>query len=205
MKNIRLITLAIMFVVTCCVACKEEYPESLPVHISKKYVIGNYYNKNGIQGIVYRLDEGDTSGMIVSLDEREYCQWSDSLNSNFKTEATDPYDGTKNMKKIKDLGFDNYPAFKWCDEKNFGNISGWYLPSLHELDEIGRIYSQLNDTLITIDGGMVLKEMYYWSSTDVDATKAVIIVFIPNHPGISPASLPTVKTARCRVRAVHNF
>jgi len=189
------------------VGCCKPPPPPQP-YTPKKYVIGNHYNVNGVQGIVYKLNEGDTSGMIVSLDEG-YCQWADSLNANFETNTRDGQDGTKNMEKIKELDIDNYPAFKWCDEKNSGSINGWYLPALHELDEIRKIANHLNDTLMTIKEGVVFKLTYHWSSTGADifpeCTEAWIIVFLSKDIDMGPTSLQMPKTGRYFVRAVRSF
>ena len=193
-----------MFVTYGC-----EKPNNPPqLHTPQKYVVGNFYNLNGVRGIIYKLNEGDTSGMIVSLDEG-YCQWADSLNADFETNISDSHDGVKNMEKIKELGFDNYPAFKWCNEKNSGSVNGWYLPSLYELDEIRRIANRLNDTLITIDGGMVFEPNYLWSSTGAEifpkCTEAFIIVFIHYDTDKGPTALQMPKTGRYKVRAVRAF
>ena len=168
----RLITLTLIITAVCFTSCKEKPKDeengkdsTVVVPTVKKYVIGSYYNVNGVQGIVYQLKPGDTTGMIVSLDER-LCAWVDTnISTRYEnTGAIDSDDGTVNMKIIEGKGLVNYPAFDWCNKKNTGNIKSWYLPALSELLNIADVCGQLQDSLTANKGTKLEGE--YWSSTD---------------------------------------
>ena len=212
----RLITLTLVFAALCCISCKEDgdgkgkddQVVTPPAHVAQKYVIGNYYNKNGVQGIVYKLNSGDTSGMIVSIDEGN-CIWTDSTHY-VKTDAVEAEDGSKNMEKIKALGINDYPAFSWCNAKNSNGVTGWYLPASNQLWDVAKIYSQINDTLSTVNGSvLIVNNGTYWSSTDADASLSgysqAYYVKVPNTSGENPGMNQGVKTLQYKVRAVRAF
>ena len=156
---------------------------------SAPYAVGDPYNENGVKGIVYKVTEGGMHGMIVSLDETE-CVWS---TESVVTGATDPNNGQINTDRVKALysaawweanGESYYPAFWWCDVKNGGEGSGWYLPADEELvalytafcgletypgweDTADRKYLEERKAFNVIfvnNGGMVLREDSYWTS-----------------------------------------
>jgi hypothetical protein len=126
----------------------------------KKYVVGNYYNADGVEGIIYKTN--GTTGMLISLDETT-CVWS---NEEVELGARDFDNGMKNMEKIKERGIADYPAFDWCDKKNTGNISGWYLPSVEELSTILQTYEKFQDSLSAHRGTKLDEDGRYWSSTE---------------------------------------
>lgn len=101
-----------------------------------KYKIGDIYDKDGVKGIVVRVDDGGEHGLIMSLkgcDDR-WCK------SSVKTavNATDENDGAVNMAAIeayiakKRLTLDEFPLFKWAKELG----DGWYIPAKNELQTI---------------------------------------------------------------------
>jgi hypothetical protein len=175
----RLILFTAMLTIAFCTSCDKnnkgndddnKSPVDNPTYVAKKYVVGNYYNKDGIKGIVYKLNAGDTSGMILSMDETTASWAKDIAIEKIQTDATNGEDGMENMKKIKTLDIDNYPAFKWCDNKNKDGITGWYLPATRELDEIYNAQNEnvnsINDSIIA-HGGVSLSSVEYWSSSEV--------------------------------------
>lgn len=108
------------------------------------YKVGDYYEKDGVKGIVVRVDETGEHGLIMSL-EKSAKKWIDGGDEKFSTNAYFEDDGEKNMavieKYINDNGksWDMFPYFQWC--RSLG--SGWYAPALDELKDI----------LKTINGG----------------------------------------------------
>lgn len=89
------------------------------------YQIGDYYNRNGIEGIVFRISNGGTHGSIVSLDEGLKAWSIDRI----ITGADNWNDGLANTNLIvSNYDLNNYPAFQWCNNKNTNGISGWYFP-----------------------------------------------------------------------------
>jgi len=125
------------------------------------YEVGDYYNRNGVEGVVYRISNGGTHGMIVSLDEG-YDVWS---YEEVITGAIDRYDGLSNTNLINsNFNLNNYPAFQWCISKNSNGIVGWYLPAIYEIEDVLRIKNELNVSLLE-NGGIIITERY-WSSTE---------------------------------------
>lgn len=156
------------------------------------YEVGDYYNRNGIEGVVYRISNGGTHGMIVSMDAG-FGSWGPS----FTTGATDHYDGLTNTSVIfQNFDLDDYPIFKWCYSKNSEESIEWYIPSITELEDIFREKDIVNSGLL-INGGIVFDNSNYWSSTEVEDGYA----YFAN----TPSSSSTRKSYSGKVRAVHSF
>jgi hypothetical protein len=198
----RLISFTLFFTVVCCISCKEKEKEKEkePENpISKRYVVGNYYNIDGVQGIVYKTN--GTTGMIISLDEATYS-WS---NEKVKLDARDFENGMKNLEKIIEKGISNYPAFDWCNKKNTGSISGWYLPAVEELNTILQTYNKFQDSLAAYKGTKLDENGRYWSSTEGYMLAGDSdIAFYVEHCGFTWQG-STDKNDQNKVRAVRAF
>jgi hypothetical protein len=133
------------------------------------YDVGDFYNVTGIQGIVYKLTEVG-HGMIVSLDETQKI-WS---SVQFSTGANSNTDGLYNMGRIKllDNWSTRYLAFAWCDAKNTGTVTGWYLPALNELNDIYSVFGLVNEALSNNGGVRISSDNHYWSSTEYSSLEA---------------------------------
>lgn len=97
----------------------------------KTYKVGDYYNENGMQGVVFEVDATGKHGKIVSL-RGTYNEWTTNDNEQKRTiGATDKYDGRKNMEAVKRISNwrSLYPAFAWCTDLG----EGWYIPAIEEL------------------------------------------------------------------------
>lgn len=141
-----------------------------------KYAVGETYNENGVKGkIIYMND----TIRYVGKDVGE-AAWS---TEGVATGATDENDGRVNMAIIKKISGwkDLYPAFALCDALNTGNVTGWYLPAIIELNYIyhGRF------------------ENNYWSSTESSVNYANY------YYDYTRRSNP--KGSICKVKAVHRF
>ena len=133
---------------------------------AKRYEIGDYYDENGKQGVVFEVWDGGRHGKIVSLDETR-ADWDsrvtrdgEEYKNGTRTYTDSKSDGKANTDKIMARSDSDYfPAFKWCR----ANGSSWYLPAVDELKKIYNNKSVLNATLekygSTLDG-------WYWSSTE---------------------------------------
>lgn len=101
------------------------------------YKVGDYYEKDGLKGIVVRVDASGEHGLIMSL-EKCAKKWIDDRSENFSTNAFYEDDGEKNMavieKYIKENGksWSMFPFFEWC--RSLGD--GWYAPAIDELKDI---------------------------------------------------------------------
>ena len=108
----------------------------------KTYSIGDIYEKDGIKGVVVKLENGGASGVIMSLDESCKAWCTLHRKKMAAMGAVDRADGEANMKAIEQyiekngLSWSDFPAFEWCRAKG----EGWYLPSINELWAAGTIY-----------------------------------------------------------------
>ena len=135
------------------------------------YEIGDYYNRNGIEGIVFKISNGGTHGTIVSLDE-SHEKWSTEY---VITGANDWNNGLTNTNLIaSNYNLNNYPAFRWCNNKNTNGITGWYLPSLTEIEQIIRLAETLNVGILDNGGSLITTEQEYWSSSESNDGEAYI-------------------------------
>lgn len=182
-----------------------------------RYSIGQYYDHNGIRGIVVALNEERTHGLLMSLDE-VMIEWSTFRKEELcKVGAEDRTNGENNMKAIEryiaehNLTWDHFPAFKWCKEKG----EGWYLPSIDEVLTIGNQYNggsrahndrqsrmRFNDNLKVNGGERIDGKCYYHSSTEFDEKFPMM-----SHMGLEPPFVITdvAKYTKFLVRAVRKF
>ena len=140
----------------------------------KIYKVGDYYNENGKEGVVFEVSADGRSGKIVSMKQsaKELLWSSDSAEQKRLIGADSETDGAYNMAKVKAIyGWQSkYPAFKWCADLG----EGWYLPSIEELKVFTlntAIHDAVNRTLIA-RGGTKLYDKgesgRYWSSTELN-------------------------------------
>lgn len=105
--------------------------------VRAQYKVGDYYEKDGLKGIVVRVDGTGSHGLIMSL-EKSAKKWLDDKDEKFNTNAYYEDDGEKNMavieKYINENGksWEMFPYFNWC--RSLG--SGWYAPASDELKDI---------------------------------------------------------------------
>lgn len=185
-------------------------------YIAKRYEIGEYYDFNGIKGVVCVLSDDGLHGLLISVDEI-YLHWSEFRKSDLCLVGADNrMDGSVNMEKVaayiaeNKLTWDDFPAFKWCRDKG----EGWYLPSIDELLNIGNNYNggmrvqfsrqarnRFNDALRDNGGKRMDRLVYYFSSTEKDEKDA-----FTSHMAIEPPYvIPIPKYNNFLVRAVHKF
>ena len=143
----------------------------------KTYKVGDYYNENGKEGVVFWVDETGRHGKIVSLTESiSPLSWSsDKYEQKRWIGANDKGDGTKNMAVIMQITDwkMKYPAFKWCADLG----EGWYLPANDELRLLtldDAVHDVINKTL-AVKGTKISNPRdckCYWSSTEYDKSSA---------------------------------
>lgn len=143
---------------------ERKTTKKVDVHTaSKTYKIGDLYDENGKQGIVFDVTADGKHGKIVSLDEGEGLIWSVVDVYDRKTYATSHDDGMSNFNKVKKQSNweTNYPAFAWCATKG----EGWYLPAKEELQSISEKRDIINESLSKIKA-VTLGRFLLWSSTE---------------------------------------
>ena len=107
----------------------------------------NYYNEEGLEGIIYYLDADRKHGRIISLDESllPWYKWNSSNNSA------------------------SYPVSDWINTKKESNPA-WKLPTIDDLTTLFSYRFGVNESSIGNDG-MPLKYASsaggtYWSSEE---------------------------------------
>lgn len=141
--------------------------------VERTWTVGDYYNVDGKEGVVFWVDATGKHGKIVSMDQTE-LQWctDDEYNKKLTGIATDSSNGLNNLRSIMkiDEWRNKYPAFAWCADHG----DGWYLPAIDELKELllnDEVHAKVNGTLEQ----KRVSVMYsmgdiacYWSSTEDD-------------------------------------
>ena len=184
--------------------------------VVKEWKIGDYYERDGVKGVVCALTDGGTHGLILSLGEI-YLPWCGFRKSEQRaTGAVDAADGRVNMAAVErfiaenGLSWADFPAFKWCREQG----EGWYLPAIDELLVVGHNYnggsrtasnrqarSRFNDALKSHGGDRMDRMVYYYSSTERNGRDAMT-----SHTGTEPPFLVDIpKGGKFLVRAVRRF
>mgnify|MGYP004551567389 FL=1 len=148
-----------------------EAVEDLPV-----FELYDFYNLNGVQGLVIAVDETGKHGTLISLDET-LTQWCTEP-SLLMAEAYSEDDAQENLNEILkvDPTLEKFPAMKWCMDRNKDGVSGWYMPASNELRDFWKVLYEntdfINDKIVAtgVVGATIIKTDYwdtngYFSST----------------------------------------
>lgn len=188
---------------------------SAPSAYAGRYQPGDYYDENGVRGIVIEVD-ADGHGIVMSIPQAN-LRWSEFKKSDAeRLGLTDQHDGAVNQAAFARMAaegkvrWEDYPAFKWC--RNLGE--GWYLPSINEMLRVGHLYNngrvkfdrkareQFNERLKEHGGPKMDRLMYYFSSTEGDNAWTAMT----SHMGVEPPFVEqTSKNISFLVRAMHKF
>ena len=128
------------------------------------YKVGDYYNENGKQGVVFEVWDNGRHGKIVSLNEA-VLQWctDEQIDKGIALGLTNKSDGKANTDKVMQRGdSDQYPAFVWCRNKG----ADWYLPAVDELMVIYSNKPAINSTLAEYNTELI--NGFHWSSTEYE-------------------------------------
>ena len=95
-----------------------EVVEDLPT-----FKLYDFYNLNGVQGLVIAVDETGKHGVLISLDE-ERTQW--CTEPSLMAQAYSEDDAQENLNEVLNVDptLEKFPAMKWCVDKNKDGISG---------------------------------------------------------------------------------
>ena len=187
-----------------------------PRYVAERFKIGDYYDRDGVQGIVCQVTDDGEHGLVLSLDE-VMIDWSKFRKPDLRTVgADDNKDGARNMEIVaryiadNGLSWSDFPAFEWCRAKG----EGWYLPSIDEVLTIGNNYNggtrvrntraarnEFNTALKERGGKRMDRMVYYFSSTEKDEKSAFTSHMIVEPPYV----LDIPKYNKFLVRAVHKF
>lgn len=185
-------------------------------YVLRRYEVGEYYDRNGVRGVVVCVAEDGQHGLLMSLDEA-CLHWSGFRKPDLReVGADDRADGRVNMERVaayidrNGLAWDDFPAFKWCREQG----EGWYLPAIDEMLMIGHNYNggnrlrpsrqtrgAVNDALKGHGGDKMDRLVYYFTSTEIDEKSVYTTHMAPDPPYV----VPIPKYNRFLVRAVRRF
>ena len=174
--------------------------------VETTYSVGDYYNENGKEGVVFEVWDGGRHGKIISLDETQAAwdsrvKWysANGYSGGTRTYADSESDGKANTDNIMVRSDSEYfDAFKWCRAKG----SSWYLPALDELLHIYINIDKLNSTLSQY-GTALSDDCWYWSSTEyVDYKPEFCAWYFYMHNSVAGCD---GKNNDCYVRAVSAF
>lgn len=172
---------------------------TVTVKTAQVYAPGDFYEEDGVEGVVFYVTDGGTSGYIMSLDEA-VLQWStENVWANCISVR-----GEWNTEDMLKLGADKYPAAKWCADHG----DGWFMPSSREL---GWMWNAVTNGTLAYDREFIklyndkledpISEDYYWSSNETSESLAEVVVFIDD----SVVCLDPQKSSYFCVRAVRKF
>lgn len=121
-----------------------EAVEDLPT-----FKVFDFYDRNGIQGIVIDVDETGTHGWIVSMDET-YLAWRTSSMGPPFPSAYDADDAQVNLEAVLqyDPMLNDYPAMKWCNDKNVDGVTGWVLPAYNVLKKFVKLICEKDQCML---------------------------------------------------------
>lgn len=160
------------------VAKPVSAPSPSPEPVERTWKVGDYYNVDGKEGVVFWVDETGKHGKIVSLDQKglQWCR-DKEYKQGLSGIATEKSDGMRNFQSMTKI-FNwrkKYPAFAWCADHG----SGWYLPAIDELKELvlnGDVRYKVNEALTKKGIYVMLPRIgefgSYWSSTEYDKWSA---------------------------------
>ena len=168
------------------IADEEAYDNMIVQGLGRDgvYQVGDYYNKNGKEGVVFEVSDDGRHGKIVSLDQTKApwdprVEWNGSeMINGTKTGANSKSDGKANTDLImsrKDSK--NFKAFVWCRNKG----EDWYLPAKDELKAISNNRSAINSTLAEYGTG--LNDFSHWSSTESENNPEICAWFVNMYNG----------------------
>ena len=169
-KKSSWIKIAVWSIVVALLLCGGAY---LYTHIQKspkRYKVGDYYNVNGKEGVVFEVWNDGLNGKIVSLDQTSlpWCTY-EQFKKNIEIGASSETDGYINtLFIINREDCKEYPAFVWCREHG----DEWYMPAIEEVKLIvfnQAVRNAVNKTLKRLGATeLYTPEIYhyYWSSTE---------------------------------------
>lgn len=139
--------------------------------VERTWKVGDYYNVDGKEGVVFWVDETGKHGKIVSLDQTKKLWCTDAEYVKYLTGiASDEYDGMKNLQSIQKISDwrNKYPAFAWCADHG----DGWYLPAIKELKLLllnEEVHDAVNNQIAREGKAKLFSKggyNFYWSSTE---------------------------------------
>lgn len=200
MKKFLFMILALTLAVACGGGDNKKQDESLDdgLGANGRYEVGDYYNRDGKEGVVIQSQCGGKHGKIISLDETE-MRWCtiEQFDKGIEIGLRNDVCGMENTAVIMAReDRECYPAAMWCANKG----EGWYLPTVAELRYVQDHIYKINETLARHDAPKLSAS--YWTSVESDAEQVFFVILDEE---IGPGSFPLYKNYNQGVRAVARF
>lgn len=103
---------------------------------SREYRLFDYFNENGVEGIVIEVTDDGRHGKVLGLHSKMLRFAEKNIIEPFSTGGRSLTDGEKNLNALNELlatnptiSIDDFPAHKWVTSLG----PGWYVPSFGEL------------------------------------------------------------------------
>ncbi len=142
-------------------------------------------------GIVFYVEASGLNGLVVALNDIGNGSWG-YRGENRNTNTSGLFSGESNTRRLWSSMVRN------CGNYEYDNYSGWYLPSIGELDDLNNNISVIN-TAISNNGGTPISNTIYWSSTEHNSNNAKAYEFHNNQ------SVNQDKNGSHNYRAIRNF
>lgn len=173
---------------------------SIPMEkpVEKTWKVGDYYNVNGKEGVVFWVDKTGKHGKIVSLDQavERWCSDSEYYRKIGVIDvAIDESNGMKTQQSVMKINdwHNKYPAFAWCADQG----DEWYLPAIEELKVLYNGYYAVNNKIVSMGGKEMISSFPWCSSTNINHKKAWFLS--------GGYAFEGLKVNRSYVRAVSTF
>lgn len=148
------------------------------------------------------LASSDIRGYVVALKDAGNFPWAsnEDLGGKLLTNKDKQlWIGYLNTKAVQEETLENYPAFNKC--VNFDPIapsgsSGWYLPSCAQLEAIFSQKKTLDKELQNVSGSQLIKEDWYWSSTQSDDNSQAVMYYLKDNGGTTDWGKPNFYNVR---------
>lgn len=123
-------------------APQKQSKRSAPSAFAGRYQPGDYFDENGVRGIVIEVD-AEGHGIVMSIAQAN-LRWCEFKKSDARAAGSRrPTRRSGQPGRLRPHGrrgkspVGDYPAFKWC--RDLGE--GWYLPAINEVLRIGHLYN----------------------------------------------------------------
>lgn len=159
---------------------KTDYSHLPPA--SREYKLFDYYNENGVDGIVVEVADNGRHGKIISLSET-YCRFAErNVIEPFSTGGVSLTDGEKNHRALSEklatnstVSPDDFPAHKWATSLG----EGWYIPSYGEMlkiiwliaskDAEGKSLKKLLNKALKSNHGKAISSAFYGTNSECES------------------------------------
>lgn len=186
------------------------------IAIAQRYAAGDYYNENGLEGVVVKVDDPDangtgTHGRIVALTDCNISgnydyQWATTRRTSVIVGMNNTTDGWVNMTAFKagiaESDYSVYPAMAACMALG----SAWYLPASQEIADV---YGA-SGSYVTVEGWVPFYYdeeegvfPYYWTSSMYGSRGSVSAFDMESEAIVTMTSAQ--QTTEGRVRAMAKF